>query len=238
MKWLGKGTEGENISSDALFGSDDKLISDGFEKENKLNDNVRPLPVWDKKDALIRLGGKESRLRMLVELFLTESTTYFERLKEAVQTKNITDIRSSAHSIKGIVGNLSAKQVFETSEILEKAAIDNDIEKVEGMWELFVEQYTLLSAELEKDMVTGSLDKKREAKDDSDKFPEQLRSIAKSLARGDYLAPGEVKVLMSSIKTDEANTAFQRLMKQVSDFDNDDALITLKEIASIHKIEL
>jgi len=70
------------------------------------------------------IGLKVKHIPILVNSFIDESTPILESLKEAIQDRNYSSIKSYAHAIKGSAGNLRFNEVYEMSKEVEFAGSD------------------------------------------------------------------------------------------------------------------
>jgi len=67
------------------------------------------------------IGLKAKHIPLLVGSFLDESTPILQNLEDAISSKNYTDIKSFAHSIKGSAGNLRFNEIYEMAREIELA---------------------------------------------------------------------------------------------------------------------
>ena len=73
--------------------------------------------VFDRADALMRLGQDEELLHEMIDLFLD---AHDERLNDLQQAIDDTDaLWRAAHSIKGMVGNFSARRAADAAKVVE-----------------------------------------------------------------------------------------------------------------------
>jgi len=72
------------------------------------------------------IGLKEKFIPMLIGSFLEESNPIIEKLEDAIKSKDFTQIRSHAHSIKGSAGNLKFNEIYEMAREMELSATDGD----------------------------------------------------------------------------------------------------------------
>lgn len=76
----------------------------------------------DFKELGESLGLEEDEYRELVELFVDSGSAEFSKLKDAVSTNDLEQIRRSAHTIKGAAGNLGLMDVHEEAKKIEASA--------------------------------------------------------------------------------------------------------------------
>jgi PAS domain S-box-containing protein len=73
----------------------------------------------DKATLLARVGGREDRLRTIIQVFLDESSSLMAELQEAIAGGDASRLTRPAHSLKGAVGFFGVPGVVERAETLE-----------------------------------------------------------------------------------------------------------------------
>lgn len=91
-------------------------------EENKRQD----LEVIDLPSALERIGGDESFLRELINIYVEEFQAKFAELKEAVARADFPTIQALGHSLKGSSANLSLFDLQKIAHSLEIAGQEKD----------------------------------------------------------------------------------------------------------------
>jgi HPt (histidine-containing phosphotransfer) domain-containing protein len=81
----------------------------------------------DESLALSRVGGDVELLKEVVELFLDDYPSTFEKIKAAVAARNAKDLEHYAHSLKGSVSTFGAGRAFEAAFTLEKQGRSGDL---------------------------------------------------------------------------------------------------------------
>lgn len=85
--------------------------------------------VIDLSSALERIGGDESFLRELLNIYCEEFQTKFTELKEAVANADFASIQALGHSLKGSSANLSLVELQKIAYSLEIAGREKDAAK-------------------------------------------------------------------------------------------------------------
>jgi len=109
-----------------------KKISIKSQIGNKMAEKKYPkkdIPAIDYPSALERVGGDESFLKELLDLYLEDFSEKYSQLQKAIEQKKFDLIRELGHSLKGSSANLSLTFLQETSLHLEKAGRERNIEK-------------------------------------------------------------------------------------------------------------
>jgi CheY-like chemotaxis protein len=77
--------------------------------------------------ALNRVGGDVELLKEVVELFLDDYPSTFEKIRAAVASRDATALEHHAHSLKGSVSTFGANRAFEAAFTLEKQGRGGDL---------------------------------------------------------------------------------------------------------------
>jgi PAS domain S-box-containing protein len=95
------------------------------------------LQQLDESLALSRVGGDAELLKEVVELFLDDYPSTFEKIKAAIASRNATALEHHAHSLKGSVSTFGANRAFEAAFTLEKQGRSGDLSGAqEGLQQL------------------------------------------------------------------------------------------------------
>ncbi|MGB4704026.1 MAG: Hpt domain-containing protein [Candidatus Saccharicenans sp.] len=101
------------------------------------------LPI-DRKEALERIGGDESFLQELLNIYSEEFEKKFAELKQAVEAKDFRTIREAGHYLKGASANLSLPALREASWKMEMAGANSDLEAAREALSLLQKEYQRL----------------------------------------------------------------------------------------------
>jgi two-component system sensor histidine kinase/response regulator len=85
--------------------------------------------VWQKAEALERLGGDEDLLRELCQIFLEESPKQLHVLRRAVVAGDADAAMRAAHSFKGELSYLGAEDATQAARALENMAQEKDLSR-------------------------------------------------------------------------------------------------------------
>jgi len=102
-----------------------KTISDGSTRTN-IRDATGPellciIPGVDIDEGLRRVGGNKKLYMKLLNDFAGNYKSFIPTIREAISEQKMEEARRLAHTLKGVSGNIAAKDVFAISEQLEKA---------------------------------------------------------------------------------------------------------------------
>jgi two-component system, sensor histidine kinase and response regulator len=79
----------------------------------------RPAGTLSKAALLARLGGREDRLRMIIQVFLDESSKLMAELQEAITIGDASGLKAPAHSLKGALGIFEVPGVVAIASTME-----------------------------------------------------------------------------------------------------------------------
>lgn len=135
------------IRSDVLLHEIDQMLSANIHKNGCKDDNMAgesaDLMIFDRADALERIGGDEELLQSLLDIFLAEYDNYVGNIEKALAEKNQPNFIRAAHTLKGALGTLAAIKAQKKAEALEFAAKAGEADK-----------YSPLLAELMRELET------------------------------------------------------------------------------------
>ena len=119
---------------------------------DKLKDGQRVLPSLpgvNFKEGLERVANNfETYLRLLRE-FPVSQKTEIETIEQALAKKDFQTARNCIHTIKGIAGNLSITDVYQTSVAFEMALIGTEWKEAGRLFEIFKSAFNEFSAAIE-----------------------------------------------------------------------------------------
>jgi signal transduction histidine kinase/CheY-like chemotaxis protein len=114
----------------------------------------------DQTALLEGVNGDRKLLRELARIFLTDCPKRIAEIASAVERRNAEDLRRAAHTLKGSVGNFSAKRAFDAALRLEVMGTNSDLDEAVGALGALQDELSLLIAELTKIAGNSSTRKK------------------------------------------------------------------------------
>lgn len=81
-------------------------------------------PDWDLKELLERIEGDHEFLREILVTFRDDYRACLHRAHRAMAEANLPELSRAAHTLKGMLRNLSMKCAAQTAALLEKSAQD------------------------------------------------------------------------------------------------------------------
>ena len=83
--------------------------------------------VWQRAEALDRLGGDADLLRELCQIFLEESPKFLQKLRQALVDGDPEAVLQAAHNLKGELSYLGAGSASQIARRLEDMGDDKDL---------------------------------------------------------------------------------------------------------------
>ena len=105
-----------------------------------LND-TKPI---DLHSALERIGGDESLLHELIEIYIEDFLEKHDLLKQAIEHGDFNTIKEIGHSLKGSSGNLSLTNLHETFYQIEMSGREEDIERARYFFHVLNKEFQKL----------------------------------------------------------------------------------------------
>jgi HPt (histidine-containing phosphotransfer) domain-containing protein len=81
--------------------------------------------AWDLRELLERLDGDESFLQELLVMFREDTRLNLEKSRKAIAESDFASLSRVAHTLKGMLRNLSMNAAGETAAALETASREN-----------------------------------------------------------------------------------------------------------------
>jgi HPt (histidine-containing phosphotransfer) domain-containing protein len=104
--------------------------------------------LWDRTEALDRIGGDEELLRDLCRIFLEESPKLLARLQQAVEANDCDGLMRAAHSLKGECSYLGAGGASQAARQLEEMGRNQDLSGAGNMLAVLEREVAGLHLEL------------------------------------------------------------------------------------------
>jgi CheY-like chemotaxis protein len=99
--------------------------------EEKRSREVSPI---DLPSVMERIGGDETFLQELIDIFVEDFIGKFSRLRQAIEQNDFQTIKEIGHSLRGSSGNLSLTELHGTTSDLERSGSGKNIEKAKFLF--------------------------------------------------------------------------------------------------------
>ncbi len=131
------------IDSEGLFSKLSKWIKPGKRQTDlemlidhhggkEVEEDLPPiLPGINIEEGLRRLGGNKKLFKKLLKTFFTEFTSAVEEIRNALNDQDMEMAHRLVHTLKGVAGSISAKDLQTAAQELEMAVKEGTLEKCE-----------------------------------------------------------------------------------------------------------
>jgi two-component system, sensor histidine kinase and response regulator len=99
-------------------------------------------------ELMERLDGDTALLVELAEMFLDDLPAMTAAIQQAVAAREVVGVKTSAHALKGAVGNFSAHGVFNAALVLEEMGRNEDITGAEEAMDRLEKELVRFTEEL------------------------------------------------------------------------------------------
>jgi HPt (histidine-containing phosphotransfer) domain-containing protein len=106
--------------------------------------NHKSMGPIDLTSALERIGGDESFLQELIDIYIDDFIEKYAQLMQAIEQEEFDTIKEVGHSLKGASGNLSLTDLQETSYSLELSGKEKNIEQAKQSFRRLGEEFERL----------------------------------------------------------------------------------------------
>ena len=104
---------------------------------------------WDMKELLERIDGDRELLHELLEMFREDVRINLEKSSKAMAELDFDALARTAHTLKGMLRNLSMRAAGETAAALETAAQENRLDDSEQLLDRLVRELEGILPEVE-----------------------------------------------------------------------------------------
>lgn len=195
----------------------------------------------DIEDGLKRVGGKKKMYLDLLKRFLDSQGNMDILIQAALDESDKELAERLAHTIKGVSGNIGALELYKVSEVLESTIRSNDQDAIPKELNIFSEQLKGIVNVLEEALLTsepaaGVTELTQSVS------PEQLQPLLIKLhallANDDGKAVRYLEEISNDLKSALDESGLNRLTEKVSQFEFEEALEDLNQIANNLNISL
>lgn len=140
------------INREELFCTLESIASDASTDGADTSNAPPEAPiVLDLSSLLDAVGGEGGLVDEMLAIFREDAPKLLSDLRDAAGSNNLEGIRSTAHSLKGMVGGLGAKSAFDAVSELERVAASPDLTRTELRLRIVEKELTRVFAALESE---------------------------------------------------------------------------------------
>ena len=195
------------------------------------------MPDLDIATALKRLGGSRKLLKKLLINFADDYSDITEILRKALDKGDIEYIRRTAHTIKGVAGNIGADKLSEVAAELETASVNgfpND--EIMSHFETVLNRTTASAGTLKTQppkAPTAVSDSSTKSDTDREKLASLLSELDGCLEHGQFKAAELIDILKPFLSGPDFREPLERLEEHIDNLNFDEAREPVAEIAEL-----
>jgi CheY-like chemotaxis protein/HPt (histidine-containing phosphotransfer) domain-containing protein len=232
------------INVEQLFKVLEQLVSAAnpqvvLAEQSTRNDNediipaVLELPGFNIEMGLKRLAGNQTLYQQLLKRFYQDEKDVVELLQSQLADKALLDkAHHSAHTLKGVAGNLGAEKLFEITRELD-AQILNNRGVTSELWQQFKQTFdevydglgSWIKMENEQDSESNSVEPVN-----NEIFRQKIDQLKLMLRDSDAEAADLIEEIKKQITNEELKQVIAEISELVSEFDFDSALEKLSGV--------
>jgi PAS domain S-box-containing protein len=186
----------------------------------------------DSKDGLTRVGGNQKLYLKLLRQFVDQQATAPQLIAEALASKDFSTAERYAHTMKGVAGNLGAREIQQVAASLEKSinskaatkVLDDVLHKLEAVLSGFI-------ARLKTALPKPESPKAAVSKVDPEELKNLLQEMMTNLNNFDPAAGELFDAKRDVFQAILPQAAFENFEKQISNFAFSDAIAVLQVVA-------
>ncbi len=235
------------IDPDKLFGTLVKWIEpgerdysavkkDGPEETAEKQEVVIPETIQgiDVATGLTRVARNKKLYKKILLSFRTNNADSTEKIKKALDNKDMKLAERLAHTVKGVAGNIGANDLFTSAAAVEAAIKNSDTDQYGRLLESFAEELGFVVKS-----IGSSFEQKQEAESsagtdqpvDVEKVTSLLAEIKELLEEDFSEAESRVEQLKAMLASSKHKSRISKLESQVDGYDFDGAIETIDELS-------
>lgn len=200
--------------------------------KGKESDEIPNIEGLDTKDGLTRVAGNQKLYLKLLRQFVDQQASVPQLIAEALASKDFSTAERYAHTVKGVAGNLGAREIQQVAATLEKSinskaatnVLDDTLHKLESVLSGFVGRVnTALPKQEPPKTVVSKVD------------PEELKSLLQEMMTNlNNFDPAAGELFEKKREVFQAilpQATFGTFEKQISNFAFSDAIAVLQDVA-------
>lgn len=192
--------------------------------------------AWDQEGLLKRVRGNTTLMLSLLQQFLLNMPEQMTQFSEAVDNTDFSRVTSLAHSLKGVVGNLSGARLFTIAAAMELAGEKGEKQEIEELWPQLLSEYECFYEILTRytHEHQAPLNDNVPASKQSTAMPGQIKGqiaeLRAKLQEGGFVDSGDLEWLTPYCIEAPKKTLLTTLSAQLAEFDLEAGVLTLDKI--------
>lgn len=200
--------------------------------KGKESDEIPNIEGLDTKDGLTRVAGNQKLYLKLLRQFVDQQASAPQLIAEALASKDFLTAERHAHTVKGVAGNLGAREIQQVASTLEKSinskaattVLDDTLHKLESVLSGFVGRLKAVLPKQESPKAVVS-------KVDPEELKSLLQEMMTNLNNFDPAAGELFDAKRDVFQAILPQATFETFEKQISNFAFSDAMAVLQDVA-------
>jgi PAS domain S-box-containing protein len=200
------------------------------------NINIPDLAGIDVQDGLNRVAGNKKLYRNILVKFRDSQTDAFDRINVALNSDDFETATRDAHTLKGIAGNIGAKDIQEAAKNVEYQLKESNVDDLERLLADLNEELSKVVRGISiLDQNTEGSDKVKSSKIDMETVAPLLEKLKTMLQDDDAEASDIQDILTSHFRGTKLQGDLKKLGKFIGQYDFEEALTVLDDV--VQKID-
>ena len=98
------------------------------------------MEILDRDKIMERTGADEETLKVIVDLFNTESAKLMKRIRDAITNEDTSELQRAAHTLKGSIRIFGAERPAAAARRLEIMGREKNLADAQEAWQALVEE--------------------------------------------------------------------------------------------------
>ena len=214
-----------------------RKLPEGFEKNQEIKnlgkETLPDLSCIDIEDGLMRAGGNIHRYKKMLIKFASNQGDVDKKIKQAIDENNIEKATILAHTLKGVAGNIGAKDLYDYADKMESSLEINDINQIL----VSIQKMSNCLTKTVKDIQSIPGDNNEDSTQNTNELNIEilmplLQKLQTNLLKWDMDAQTTLQDINQLIKGTNLEKTFISINNHVEGFENEEAI---KEIEKIRK---
>ncbi|MBT7951174.1 MAG: transporter substrate-binding domain-containing protein [Gammaproteobacteria bacterium] len=202
-------------------------------KNNTDEVHIPNMSSLDVEDGVQRLAGNKQLYRTILIKFRDSQNSIPLQVREALKNEEHDVAVRLAHTLKGVSGNIGAREIYEVANSLEKAIKEKaDEDEIESQLVKLENGLNKLMLELDQLGKNEDLPAETKVVAGGDHINELFNKIAKQLTEGSPEAESTMKKIRQQVDETKNTFDFESIETSINQYDFESALECIIEIAS------
>lgn len=185
----------------------------------------------DFESGIRRMGGKKAKYKGILKQFIYNHSEDFQKVDRLISSGNFEEARKMVHTLKGIAGNIGAKNLMDVSVKLENAIKKGDAEELAASksdFEVALKEACDYAAELINTVLTP--EKEEQERPDIPAAEDTLQRLLDLMEEGDPEAKSLFEACRHNLEKALDSGEYHRLSEKISSYNLEEAAADLHRI--------